>query len=271
MIKKILMVTGAVVLIPAFIFGRDAWSYVRTAGQSVRNAVKSEVPPEFEIKRIKELVDNLIPDIRRCMHVIAEQQVDIENLRDDLDRRQAELAKQEELLLGMTDDLESGQSTFKYASHVYTAEEVRLDLASRFAKFKVSREAADRDRQILKARETALTANQKKLEGMLDSKQTLEVEIAQLEARVKSIQAAESVSELSFDDSQLAQAKQAIRDLNRQMDVRERMMDVEGRFTDLIPLEDLRKVPADLSQQVRSYLNAPAPANEKVAASDAAR
>jgi hypothetical protein len=60
---------------------------------------------------------------------------------------------------------------------------------------------------------------------------------------------------LNFDDSQLAQAKSAIRELNKSLDVKERMLEVEGRFTNLIPTEDVRTVPEDLTSQIQEYLN----------------
>lgn len=265
MLKKTLIITGAAVVVPALIFGTDAWSYMRTATQSVRASVKSEVPPEFEVKRIKELVDNLVPEIRKCMHVIAEQQVDIEYLDQDIARREGELAQQQKTLLSMTDQLDSGVKTFYISNRTYSAEEISQDLTLRFGKFKVAKEGVDRDKKILKAREKALKANQQTLENMLSQKQELEVKIAQLDARLKSIQAAETVSELAFDDSQLSQAKQAIRDLNKQLDVKERMLDVEGRFVNLIPMEDLQTAPQDITQQVRAYLQEqPEPADALV-------
>lgn len=255
MIKKLVLGVGALVVLPTLFFGRDAVSYFRTAKDNVRAAVKAEVPPEFEVQRVKGLVDNLVPDIRDCMHVIAEQQVDIEHLQDEIVRREDALGDQEKILLSMTKDLESGDSEIRYVNRTYTSDEVSRDLAIRFDKFKVAKDALDRDQKILKAREKALAANQEKLDNMISAKQQLEVQIAELEARLKSIQAAETVSELNIDDSQLAQAKSAIRDLNKSLDVRERMLEVEGRFTNLIPTEDVRKVPEDLTAQIHEYLN----------------
>ena len=77
MIKKALIGTAAALLVGGFVFGRDVFSYVRTAGASVRDAVKSEVPIEFQVERAREMVERLVPEIRDSMHVIAEQQVDI--------------------------------------------------------------------------------------------------------------------------------------------------------------------------------------------------
>jgi hypothetical protein len=255
MIKKLIIGAGLLVALPLFIFGTSAMSYLTTARDSVREAVKREVKPEWEVKRVKGLVDNLVPDIQKCMRVIAEQQVDIEHLQGEIVRREDALADQEKILLSMTKDLESGDEEIQYVNRTYTSEEVRRDLSHRFDKFKVAKDALERDRKILKAREKALAANQEKLENMISKKQDLEVQIAELEARLKSIEAQETISELNFDDSQLAQAKSAIRDLNKSLDVKERMLDVEGRFANLIPTEDVRKVPEDLTAQIQEYLN----------------
>ena len=254
MIKKVLLGVGIAVLIPVFMFGRDAASYVKTAGNSVRNAVKNEVPPEFEVQRIKEIVDQLAPEIRECMHVIAEQQVDIEHLNEQIVAREDGLADQEKILLSMTNDVDSGVKNITYANHSYTNEEVQRDLSHRFEKFKVAKEALERDRKIVKARDKALKANQNKLNEMLSQKQELEVKVVELEARLQSIRAQSTISELHFDDSKLAQAKQAIRELNKTLDVQERMLDVESKFVDLIPTEDVRPVPENLSAEIRGYL-----------------
>lgn len=258
MVKKLLMGVGALALLPILFFGKDASSYFRTAKNNVRDAVKQEIPPEFEVSRVKGMVENLVPDIQQCMHVIAEQQVDIEHLQADIVRREDTLADQEKVLLSMSKDLENAQSQdIQYASRTYTSDEVARDLSHRFEKFKVAKEALERDRKILRAREKGLVANQKKLDNMLSAKQDLELQIVQLEARLKSIQAEEAVSELNFDDSQLAKAKAAIRELNKSLDVKERMLDVEGRFVGMIPTEDVRSVPEDLTVQIQDYLSRP--------------
>jgi len=269
MIKKVLAGVGALVVLPVLFFGSDASSYFHTAKNNVRDAVKKEIPAEFEVDRVKGMVENLVPDIQQCMHVIAEQQVDIEHLQADIVRREDTLADQEKVLMSMSRDLDStkgladADQKIQYASRTYTSEEVARDLSHRFEKFKVAKEALERDRKILRAREKALVANQKKLDNMLGAKRDLEVQIAQLEARLKSIQAEETVSELNFDDSQLAKAKEAIRELNKSLDVKEKMLEVEGRFVDLIPTEDVRSVPEDLTNQIQEYLNETSDSNSE--------
>lgn len=237
MLRKALVGSAILLTMGSFVFGRDVFSYMRTWSSSVKNAVKNEVPIEFEVERARELVEKLVPDVRDCMHVIAEQQVDIEQRLKEIARREQGIGDQKQRILTLRSDLDSGRSTFQYASRTYTSDQVRRDLALRFNRYKAAEETLSRDQQILAAHRKSLRANEDKLDTLLVAKQDLQVKIEQLEARVKTVQAAEAASSLEFDDSRLARAKSLIRDLNKQLDVKEKMLDAEGKFTGLIPVD----------------------------------
>jgi uncharacterized phage infection (PIP) family protein YhgE len=140
-----------------------------------------------------------------------------------------------------------------YASHQYSADQVRHDLELRFSKFQNADERMQRERNILEARKKALAANQEKLETLLATKQTLAVEIEQLEARHQTIQAAEAVQYVEIDDSQLNRAKTLITELNKQLDVKEKMLDVPQQFNGLIPVEKEIADRQDVVTKIDSY------------------
>lgn len=108
MIKQAIYGVAALGALASFVFGRDVLSYARTWGNTVRQTVKSEVPVEFEVARARELVENLVPDIRNVMHVIAEQEVDVESLTAELNRKKSELVSQKDAIQTRTVDLKSG-------------------------------------------------------------------------------------------------------------------------------------------------------------------
>lgn len=268
MIRK--LIVGGLVVAGAmtFTFGRDVWSYVRTGAGQVRNTIKAEVPLEFEMQRARDVVENLVPEIRQCMHIIAEQQVDVEHLEKQLANAESEMAQQKDTILNMRTELDSGKTQFVYAKHEYSADQVRHDLEQRFTKFQNADERMQRERNILNARKKALAANQEKLETLLATKQTLAVEIEQLEARHRTIQAAEAVQYVEIDDSQLNRAKTLIAELNKQLDVKEKMLDVPQQFTGLIPVEKDAAERQDVVTKIDSYFGAP-PKGVKVTQADA--
>lgn len=253
MIKQAIYGVATVGALASFVFGRDVISYARTWGSSVRQTVKREVPLDFEVARARELVEQLIPDIRNCMHVIAEQEVDVENLTGELTRKEADLATQKEVILSRQTELKSGQANYSIAGQTYSADQVRTDLAKRFDRFKVAEETQKKEKQVLEARQKALTANREKLDNMLAAKTDLELQLEQLEARLKMVQAAETISTVSIDDSQLTRTKKLIRELNKQLDVREKVMATDGKLTDLIPATAKSAAPNDLDAQIEAH------------------
>src|SRR5262249_53327520 len=94
--KKGLIGAAAVAVLSTLVFGRDVFSYVKTLGSSTRDAIKAEVPIEFEIQRARDMVGNLVPDIRKCMHVIAEEEVNVEHLSKEIARAQTDMNKQKD-------------------------------------------------------------------------------------------------------------------------------------------------------------------------------
>jgi DNA repair exonuclease SbcCD ATPase subunit len=262
MLKKLLVGSAVAALIGGFVLGRDAFSYLRTGAHSMRTAVKREVPLEFEMERARNLVEHLVPDIRRCMHVIAEQQVEVEHLQQQIARRESDLGQQKDAMLTLRGDLESGKAVFVYASHTYSAKDIKRDLTTRFDRYKAADEILKADQKILAARQQNLKANQDKLQGLMASKKELEVKLEQLHARMETIRAAETVSQFAIDDSQLSQARQLIEELNKHLDVKQKVLDAEGQFTGLIPVEatESPEIGEDIGTQIDAYF-APQPAD----------
>lgn len=253
MLKKVIIGGISAVVLSTLVFGRDVVSYIKTAGCSARDAIKSEVPIEFQIQRARDMVENLIPDIRQCMHVIAEEEVNVEQLQRDIAKAESELGKQKGEILALNQAVGQGQQSYRFASRTYTAADVKRDLAARFERFKTAESTLGSKKQILTAREKSVVAAREKLENMLNEKRDLEVQIENVDAKLKTMQAQRTAASVNLDNSQLARAKKLIGDLNKQLEVSQRVLDAEGKFTGLIPVETGNLIPEDLSSQINDY------------------
>ena len=238
MLRKLITGTAAAALAGTMLLGSDASSYVKNMGSNVRDAVRQEISVEFELDRIRTEVDDLLPEIKKHLKTVASQSVDVKDLERSIAAREASLAQQKEAILTLRKDLEAGHSTYTYRTVSYSRAEVEADLAHRFASFCTAEDCVRRDHQILTAQRDTLRANQRKLDTMLSRKQDLAVKIAQLEARLRQVQAAEAINSMQVDDSQLAQVEQLIRDVGHALDVRESMLETEGQVLGRIPVEE---------------------------------
>lgn len=251
MIRKILVIGGGAALLSVVFFGRDAFSYLRTTAGYMTGAVRESVPVEFQVDRARGLIQDLAPEVRKNMHVIAKEEVEVRRLDEQIAANRAKLAKEKEQLLRLKTDLATGKGEFSYADRTYTAAEVRHDLANRFERFKTSEATLVSLSDMRNARQKSLAAARQKLESMLASKRQLQVEVENLDARVQMIAAAKATSQYQFDDSRLGHAKELISSLRSRLEVDERLVNSESHFHDEIPLD--KATSSNIIEQVTEH------------------
>lgn len=251
MIRKMLLIGGGAVLVSTVFAGRSALSYLRTSAGYVTDAVQEAVPIEFQIDRARGMVRDLVPEVRKNMHVIAKEEVEVQRLDEQIGETQTRLDKEKEQILRLKADLVSGKDGFKYGGRSYTAEEVRTDLANRFERYKTSEATLGSLKEIRNARQKSLVAARQKLEGMLASKRQLQVEVENLEARLQMVAAAQTTSKYQFDDSQLGRVKELVSNLRTRLDVAEKLVNAEVYYHDEIPVEKV--APENIVEQVTEH------------------
>ncbi len=253
-LHKMVMTAAAAALVGGFFFGRDAFSYVATAAGRMKDAVRNSVPVDFEIERARKLVKDLVPEIRRNMHVIAQEEVEVERAERQIGDMEAKLEKDKAEIFRLKSDLSSARDTFEYGNRKYTTDEVKADLAHRFERYKTHEATLASLRDIRTARTRSLDAARQKFEGMLAAKRQLEVDVENLEARLKMVEVARTTSSHHIDDSQLGRARELIADVRTRLNVAERMVNVEDKLQGEIPLE--APTPANILEQVSEYFGA---------------
>jgi len=263
MIRKVIILGSGVLLVGLLLVGRDAVSYVRTSAGYVKDSVQETIPIEFQIERARGMIKDLVPEVRKNMHVIAKEEVEVQRLEEQIEQAETRLAKEKDQLMRLKSDLATGQDVFKYAGRSYSAEQVKVDLANRFERYKTGNATLESLREIRNARGRSLQAARGKLEGMLAAKRQLQVEVENLEARVQMIAAARTTSEFQFDSSRLGRVKELISNLRTRLEVAERLISAEDHFHDEIPLE--AAAPENIVDQVTEYFGHQRPGVEVIA------
>jgi chromosome segregation ATPase len=252
MLKKSLVVGGALVLLLGLFFGRDACSYLTTSSRWVKDTVKTNVPIEFQIDRARQMIKDLDPEIRQNMHLIAKEEVEIEKLGNQVDEQETALATSRNEILRLKKDLQTGDSSFYYASRRYTSDQVKNDLESRFERYKVNEATFEKNQKILNIRQQKLDAARQRLEEMLTAKRELEVQVENLEAELEMLKVAQTASDFNFDNSQLARTKELIEDIRTRLQVESKLMN-EVEVAGQIPLNEEETTNEDITDRVSKY------------------
>jgi len=213
------------------VFGGAAPSYVRTAYHKVRHSAQGSVPIQFEIDRARQLITEMEPAILNNREELARAEVDVEHLEREITTVKANLSNERKAMVALRESLTTGD--LKLAGHVsYTPAEVKSELAHRLDHYRNVGKILDEKSKTLKARQTAVQAARQKLTEMASQKRELATKLESIQARLQAIEATQEKNEFNFDDSALARAKQTVSDLERRLEVKARVAEMEGRFSD---------------------------------------
>ena len=231
MVKKVLLGTALSAGALFLVFGTSAPSYVRTGFHKVRHNVKDKVPVQFEIDRARDEIANLEPAIIENRENLARAEVDVEHLEREIAATRSNLAVEKRELLSLRDSVKNGD--LRLAGHVnVTTAEINAELASRYDHcMAVTRRLEDQE-GTLKSRQKAVHAARQQLANLVTAKKNLAAKLEGIEAKLKMIEATQSKNEFTFDDSALSRAKQTVSDLEKRLEVKAKMAEMEGRFSE---------------------------------------
>ena len=238
MCKKFVFMGIAGLLGAVLVAGTGTWSYVRTGVHQASESVRNNVPIEWEIKRARQMIEDLKPEIHKNLQVVVQEEAAVARLGDEIGVKEQQLAKSRDSIMRLKGDLESGSIRFVYAGRSYSQDQVREDLSNRFKQFQVHEQTTQKLTQVLNAREKNLDAARRKLDGMLNAKRELEVEIENLQARLTMVEVAKTTNPVSIDDSHLSNTRQLLDDIRNRIDVAERMAASEGALEGSIQLDE---------------------------------
>jgi len=242
-------------LVGGAIFGTDLPSYLRTSANSVRTAVKGAIPMDMELARARDLLNDIIPEMQANVRVIAQQEVEIANLKQDIAQSQKSFAEEQMRVAKLRDCLSTTQVSFTFGNLKYDRDQVKEDLARKFDHYKEAEVILAGKTRLLQNREKALAAGMQAIERTRGQKALLESKIEALEGQYRLVQAAAVGTNVAVDNSKLRQTEKVIAQIKKQLDVAERVLAHEARFTESIPVDGVNE--KDLLMAVDDHFNTP--------------
>ena len=238
MLKKMIVTGGAIALLSSMTVGGPLLSYAKCGIQWIRGAATDSVPLEWELKRARQMIVDLKPEIEVNAKRIAHEKIQVTRLEKQLTESDVRLAKAQSDIERLTADLQNESQSYTYGNRTYTSTQVKDDLGNRFKRFKTRQATATKLQQMLSARQTSLKTAHERMDAMLSAKRQLEVEVENLQARLGALRVAQTTSELNLDDSQLSQTRGLLDDIATRIDVEEETMEVGSTYFGEIDLDE---------------------------------
>ncbi|WP_428389678.1 hypothetical protein [Mucisphaera sp.] len=247
-------VVGTVVL-GGLMFGSDLGSYAKTSWNSVQTSIKDSVPLEIELQRARDLLGQIIPEMRANIRIIAEEEVELAHLQHEINRASDRLEDQRMAVQQVRSMMSVEQASYRLGDRRMTRDEVAADLSRRFSLLQEAEASVAAKERLLNGRQAALDAAIGALEKTRTQKAELEAQIEALEAQHRLVQAASIGSGTSIDQSRLSQTTELIGEIKKRLDVAERTLAREGEFVQDLQLDVEDRVDeASLLSEIDAYL-----------------
>jgi hypothetical protein len=237
---------GAVVL--SLLFGGEALSYMRTSGRAMRQSVNEKIPVEFQLRRARDLLGDILPEMQANVRMMAQQEVEIDAVREDIELSQKSLVEEGGRIQILKNAVSSGRSNFTLAGLTYTRDQLTQELARRFDRYREAEQMLAAKRKLFDNRRQALAAAEQQLEQMRVRKVALQGQIESLTGQYRLVQTASSNSSVQIDPGKLAQAERLVGEIRQQLNVAEHVLAREAKFTQPIPVDTID--PQDLVARV---------------------
>lgn len=234
------------------LFGSELVSYMGSSFRGVRTAVRDAVPLEFELKRARDMLADIVPEMQANVRLIAQEEVEIASLKNEIERGAEALERERRHVARLRETLDTRLASYEIGGFNYSRDQVRDDLARRFERLKESEMVLEGKQRLLTNREKSLQAAIQLLERTRSQKVHLEDKIQTLESQYRLVKAASIDSKFQVDQSSLARAENLIGDIKKRLDVAERVLAHEARFVDPIVVDVIDE--ADLLAQIDEHL-----------------
>jgi phage shock protein A len=254
MLKKVAFVGLGAVLLVTLAFGSRLPSYASTMYKSVQAKVDDSVSLQFKLEDARNQLDKLGPEVNQMKYEFVRQELRVEKLEDDVVAARGNLDDQLAKIVVLKNHLEEGDSVFVSKGRSFSVSDVQKDIKRRWDLYKTQETVVKTKEQVLQAQQSGLEAARQKIAETEALRETLEVEIAQLEARQKLVEVAKTSSEINFDDSRIARLRESLDDIRSRLEVEEHVVNSAsaGDFGG-IPLEDEIES-SDVMAEINSYL-----------------
>jgi len=252
-VKWGVMGTVGLGLLGGMLFGKDIISYAKSSAKGVRNVVKDSVPIEFELRRARDLLEDIIPEMQANIRVIATEEVEVAALKGEIAKQREGLSDEQSKIKTLRVALEQPRVQYAFAGRSYSHDEVKHDLAARFERFKESEVVMASKAQVLESRERSLDAARQQLAKTAGQKRILESKIEALTGQYRLVKAATTGAQFQVDNSKLAQTEKLIAQIQKRLDVAARVLAAESKFVEQIPVDTV--VESDLVAQVDEYFD----------------
>jgi chromosome segregation ATPase len=254
MTKK--LVVGGLILVACLFVAKKTnfCSYASTIIASGRDRLRSEIPRELEIARVRNEIQRLDRDYANLLGPIAEKKAAVRRLENEVSTAKASLEERREALKALTNAIDSKEKEIAYLGSNYNLGQAKVRLAKDFATFRKLEVNLDTQEKLLGAQRQNLAATIDQLGKLVDQKREFEIAQAELEANEEMLKATAILHPLKTDDSHVADIANSQKEIRQAQEVERERRALEQQYGSKIGDAQPPVVPVGDLSAIRDHL-----------------
>ena len=253
LLKKGLVAVGVVAIVGTLAFGKDIVSYVQSSVRMTQATVKDSVPIEFELRRAKDLLDDILPEIHANIRMVAQEEVEIASLKKETLDSEKAFAEEKGRVEKLSDMFKDGRSSYTIGHRKFSRQQLTDELRHRFDRLRESELVLESKRRLLSTRERSLDSAMELLDRTKSQKRLLASKIEGLESKHRLIKASSVGTGVTVDNSMIAKTEKLIDNINKRLEVAERVLTHESAYVQVINIDEISE--DELVEQIEEYFS----------------
>ena len=221
LIKWTAVGVGGALILGGLLFGTDMFGYASSSYKQFRSKVKSAVPVELEIQRARDLLADLVPELKANIVLVAQEEVAVDELEKDIARERLQVAAARDRMRGMKDTL--AVRPVAYAADQGRSRQVEA-LAMQLERVRLAEKLLEGKDRVLAARKQSLDTAIQTLKSAQVRKIELEGEIERLEHDVRLMKLENQGPRVCVEQSSLAKAERLVTELRKRLEVAQKVL-----------------------------------------------
>ncbi len=250
MLKWTVVGLGGALVLGGLFFGTDVFSYASSSYRQLQSKVKSAVPIEMEIQRARDLLADLMPELKANVVLVAQEEVSVDELQKEITKERQRIVFAKDKLRGMKDGL-TVQPVAYFEGQVGRAQQVEA-LATQFERVRLGEKLMEGKEKVLNVRKRSLEVAIASLKSAQVRKIELEGEIERLEHEVRLMKLETQTPRVNVEQSSLVRAEKLVAELRKRLEVAQKVLSTGAVIDEDPPMPQVSE--EDLVVKVNEYL-----------------
>jgi peptidoglycan hydrolase CwlO-like protein len=219
MLKKLVIVGIVGFVAVAAVKGSKFGSYIRSEYEALKARAEANIPPEQEIKRLRNEIKQLDKDILAVVGQLARERVEVAQLKERADELRAKQSKDKEILNARAQAIKNATEFVTFGNRKLPIDQAKSELEDGVRRYTANEKSLVAMDTAVTSREKVKETLEKQLETLKNQKGELAAAVDALEAEITALKLQQMESKYQTDDSRLGQIKEDIRALKTKIEI----------------------------------------------------